>query len=482
MERFYEQLDRDERQFRLLRLLYRAGDPALNFEVAAFSLDNAPDYVALSYCCGQEPANCCIIVNCRVFFVRRNLYKYLELINSEDDCRWHFVDAVCIDQSDDVERGYQVGLMGEIYPNASLVVAWLGYESPVHKWDERLWSMFETLTAILHNDGQCTAITLGQELEQAYPALPLLLWCRMVDFHDSDYWNRLWIVQELTLARALISRYKTLSVEPLTLLNYAEAAYASIGHEAIAGEASDPFVGMLSNNDLIGKWRTILKSSRSMHHLATKCGIPFHKAIITFWLQDCSRRHDMIFGLLAMTRSRMTANYRMTPLELYVGALVEGLVEINYYRSPRTRRKEVHHFIMCLLSALELDFSHPTVLLCTEQVFQRLDHEVWPGLYQSVQEVRTSDDHECHKLYPKWPMPTLVSWRMKVTWRQLRIAERKDAYLSVPHTKGQGRLRYSACLDMVDRLRDSVIEEGLSPSLEEEWKMVKKPLGIIWHQ
>ncbi|KAH7361167.1 hypothetical protein BKA66DRAFT_396649, partial [Pyrenochaeta sp. MPI-SDFR-AT-0127] len=37
-----------------------------------------------------------------------------------------WVDAICIDQNDLIERNHQVGLIGQIYSNATLVLTWGG--------------------------------------------------------------------------------------------------------------------------------------------------------------------------------------------------------------------------------------------------------------------------------------------------------------------------------------------------------------------
>lgn len=45
---------------------------------------------------------------------------------------YHFIwiDAVCINQADPIEKAAQISLMGDIYSNASLVIAWLGNAPP----------------------------------------------------------------------------------------------------------------------------------------------------------------------------------------------------------------------------------------------------------------------------------------------------------------------------------------------------------------
>lgn len=44
----------------------------------------------------------------------------------KDKVMW--IDAVCIDQTNLLERNHQVGMMGDVYRNAMQVRAWLGLE------------------------------------------------------------------------------------------------------------------------------------------------------------------------------------------------------------------------------------------------------------------------------------------------------------------------------------------------------------------
>lgn len=43
--------------------------------------------------------------------------------------RYYWIDAICIDQENELDRGHQVGMMGDIYGGASRVIAWLGSSS-----------------------------------------------------------------------------------------------------------------------------------------------------------------------------------------------------------------------------------------------------------------------------------------------------------------------------------------------------------------
>jgi hypothetical protein len=61
----------------------------------------------------------------RPFRVTRNLFSaMMGLRETESIIVW--IDAICINQIDEEEKGWQVALMGDIYRQAFGVLAWLG--------------------------------------------------------------------------------------------------------------------------------------------------------------------------------------------------------------------------------------------------------------------------------------------------------------------------------------------------------------------
>ncbi|KAK8005975.1 hypothetical protein PG991_012272, partial [Apiospora marii] len=44
--------------------------------------------------------------------------------------RYFWIDALCIDQANDREKGHQVGQMKDVYEKAERVIIWLGNGSP----------------------------------------------------------------------------------------------------------------------------------------------------------------------------------------------------------------------------------------------------------------------------------------------------------------------------------------------------------------
>jgi hypothetical protein len=84
---------------------------------------------------------------------RENLWAFLRQSQETLPDATFWIDALCINQKSNKERGHQVQLMGDIYSRASKVVVWLGDEGTSISYlfwflkdteDQRLISRAET--------------------------------------------------------------------------------------------------------------------------------------------------------------------------------------------------------------------------------------------------------------------------------------------------------------------------------------------------
>lgn len=91
-------------------------DGPLHYEAVSYVWDK--DQTPYSVYVGKEKA--------AVVSVTRNLAVALFNLRYPDRPRRLWIDALCIDQSNDVEKGPQVAQMGTIYSFAAHVIAWLG--------------------------------------------------------------------------------------------------------------------------------------------------------------------------------------------------------------------------------------------------------------------------------------------------------------------------------------------------------------------
>jgi hypothetical protein len=122
----------DAHEIRLLCPQHSPGENDLSFDVRHFPRSRAPPYTAVSYTWGEGAAGEKISLNGHDFLIRQNLWVCLHSLASyatKNDAPWKFiwVDAICIDQSDDSERNAQVLLMDETYKNAECVSVWLDF-------------------------------------------------------------------------------------------------------------------------------------------------------------------------------------------------------------------------------------------------------------------------------------------------------------------------------------------------------------------
>jgi hypothetical protein len=115
-------------QIRLVELLPgRYEDP---IAVRLFVTDRVSNqsYAALSYVWGSRDADVSIAVDGKSFDVSANLAEALRCLRHEGSPRVIWIDAICINQSDDAEKSAQVAMMGDIYRNAADVLIFLGGE------------------------------------------------------------------------------------------------------------------------------------------------------------------------------------------------------------------------------------------------------------------------------------------------------------------------------------------------------------------
>ncbi|KAN0120089.1 HET domain containing protein [Hyaloscypha variabilis] len=102
---------------------------------------------------------------------------------------FYWIDALCINQSDDEERGHQVRLMTEIYRNASAVMVWLGLE----QGDSKIGMEFldEVGKPGNYNHTWIRDVLKNPEYNARWSGLRQIV--------QRSYWTRLWVIQELVV-------------------------------------------------------------------------------------------------------------------------------------------------------------------------------------------------------------------------------------------------------------------------------------------
>lgn len=116
--------------------------------------------------------------------LQTNCAKALSRIRYIKDIRTIWVDSICINQKDPVERSQQVALMGRIYARPHTVIAYVGHRSEEHHSHAAM--------SLLRNPKTLNAGTLDERQRSSID-----------HFVRRPYFQRMWIVQECSLATSL---------------------------------------------------------------------------------------------------------------------------------------------------------------------------------------------------------------------------------------------------------------------------------------
>lgn len=131
----YEPLDSDRMQIRLMHLLPgKLEEDGIEVNLSIVNLEDDPVYDALSYTWDSLTPTETIILCGIPYQVTTNQYSALRRLRLLKGERKMWMDVTCINQTDVVERGHQVSIMGQIYAHAAQTRVWLGEPQP--SWAE----------------------------------------------------------------------------------------------------------------------------------------------------------------------------------------------------------------------------------------------------------------------------------------------------------------------------------------------------------
>jgi hypothetical protein len=141
------------------------------------------------------------------FMVSPTVYSILRSLQPKNSTRAVWIDSICIDQrkTDQAkeEKKWQIGLMREIYSSAAAVIGWMG-DSPrtagALSYVSRLVAVSEygSHTDIQHHFRD------WQIMDKYHPR-----WANIQQLLHQQWFGRVWIVQEVTLAQTFILRHRS---------------------------------------------------------------------------------------------------------------------------------------------------------------------------------------------------------------------------------------------------------------------------------
>ena len=130
----YKYLSLEHADSMRLLVLHAGPTPSLiSVSLRHVRMQEKPAYEALSYTWATENGDeslssvaCCDRLSIEI---TNNCDSALRNLRDNDVARTLWVDAICINQADETEKGHQVAMMREVYRNAIEVRIWLGEES-----------------------------------------------------------------------------------------------------------------------------------------------------------------------------------------------------------------------------------------------------------------------------------------------------------------------------------------------------------------
>lgn len=282
-------LHSDVLEIRVLELI-SGNDRVIEAKMRRINLhDNTLAYDALSYVWGPPSTSSpkTLQIGQEKLVITPNLHSALSALMRSNFVGRIWVDAVCINQDDLLERGNQVAMMADIYRSATTVRIHLGDGLPL------ITEFFQHVLQApnLHSDVANIITTLNISKDD--------ILSEYMDFVHRPWWTRIWILQEYALARN----------DPIMYLGYHTINASRLQHywDGFSEEmlkAAVPFSGSKSNVAIstmimvmkMSLVRTVLHNRRS-----DRKGVAFKSGpcqlLSNYFRSRSTDPRDRIFGL-----------------------------------------------------------------------------------------------------------------------------------------------------------------------------------------
>jgi hypothetical protein len=323
----YDELRSNE--IRLIELLPGENDARVECRLFTSSLENHPEFEALSYVWGDPTVTTTISYDGRDMSVTMNLARALERLRHQDkDCsRILWADAICINQSNTAEKNLQVPLMSQIYSGATGVLVWMGLEETVH--------VLEALAIIDFVHSRCEAlrdasINPYEHLEFAeineFVAEKKFgnAWASLRIFLTAPYWERVWCVQEVALAQKSSLIVGSKVIEQRTITNF--ASWYALRYEKEAAEGKEPDANLPPG--VAVRVRMMLGYNKSALE-----GEDLYLTLDNFRYARATDLRDKVYGLLGIhakvsgTQTTIEVDYGKTVAEVYTETVLQPILK-----------------------------------------------------------------------------------------------------------------------------------------------------------
>lgn len=202
----------EDRFIRLIKLEPGKTAQVVTCKTEIHSIDSLVKFETLSYVWGDPNITETIICDGQLLQVTKNLHDALIQLRAFDGIRagspiW--IDAICINQKDEVEKTRQVRMMGEIYSKSSLVYIWLGTQFDGAEDSLRGLQLILSIDkAIISNKFESkeelslVVYQLFKEFIKTNGLDEFMTWMEVWRIFMKGWFRRIWVVQESLLSPA----------------------------------------------------------------------------------------------------------------------------------------------------------------------------------------------------------------------------------------------------------------------------------------
>ena len=365
-------------------------DIKVDGNLSTWSVDDVPPYSAISYTWGDPDSTTDISMNGKRMRVQQNCEFALLQILNYGECRYIWIDAICIDQTNEEEKAEQVAMMGDIYWYAECLLACVG----PHKNDS------EFLTGEIQRRHRMLAYAsyLGfTELKDAkWRIFGWMLRHRirtmnrlfeaLLNFLKRSYFSRVWILQELCMGQQvmvccgmdqipiealhglclLFTSYHSPAIIPFELAHYTDSKTAWMSVKLFLAKAissvwilqrlvnfrdGDVMGTMDSNEDRISYVAAAANLEAQSYYLSD--------AINQVRDMRCQDPRDRVYGILAVVHwigsRKINPDYRKERSDLAVDVLQALMENIPSSSDLQYPSHWASHFVSLVILSLELD-------------------------------------------------------------------------------------------------------------------------------
>jgi hypothetical protein len=233
-------------------------------------------FEAVSHAWGSEASDTgCIFHMCRagprLLNVRKNVVEMQ---------RYLWVDAICINQADAIEKGTQVSMMGSIYAQAYRVLIWLGAPSPTRPEPDILYD---------HDPSTMQILTLR---------------C----FIHRKWFGRRWVIQEVLQARTAFVVCGNVLIEFSDFVSRLTAR--------LRITVSTRRIIRASDEEILEKLRYLI-SLRQMRGPVDSMGKRMAILLVQFHTAECTDARDRFYALNGISSNPVPVDYNVSVAEAY---------------------------------------------------------------------------------------------------------------------------------------------------------------------